>query len=158
MITRPRLYKSIIVSAVIAGTLDILAAITNYYIRTGNSPEGVFRFIASGAFGRQAFSGGTEYIIAGVIFHYLIAFGFTILFFLLYPYIRKWASPYIITTGLLYGFLAWCIMNLVVLPLSNTPAVKTGFSQQIIGILFLMFFIGLPIAYLSKKYQEAKAK
>lgn len=157
MITRPRFYKSIIVTAVIAGTLDILAAISNYYIRTGNSPEGVLRFIASGAFGRQAFSGGTEYIIAGVIFHYLIAFGFTILFFLLYPFIKKWASPFIIITGLLYGLIAWCIMNLVVLPLSNTPAIQTGFSQQIIGILFLMFFIGLPIAWFARKFQEVKA-
>lgn len=145
-------YPNIIKIALIAGTLDILAAITNYYIRTGRTPEGVFRFIASGAFGRSALTGGTEYIIAGFLFHYLVAFGFTILFFLVYPKIEKWISPFIITAGLVYGLLAWCVMNLVVIPLSNTPSLPPDTTQTITGMLFLMFFIGLPVAMLTKKH------
>lgn len=146
------LYSSIIKAGLIAGTLDILAAVANYYINTGKTPEGVFKFIASGAFGSSAFSGGAEMIIAGILFHYLIAFGFTILFFLIYPKLKQWVSSYIIITGLIYGVIAWCIMNLAILPLSNTPALKPNLIQMIIGMLFLMFFIGLPIAIITKKH------
>jgi hypothetical protein len=146
------LYKSIIKAGLLAGTLDILAAITNYYINTGKTPEGVFNYIASGAFGKGAFSGGTGYMVAGILFHYLIAFGFTILFFLIYPKIKRYVSGYIITTGLLYGILAWCIMNLIVVPLSKTPVLKPDATQRFIGILFIMFLIGLPIALLAKKH------
>ena len=113
------LYSSIIKTGLIAGTLDLLAAITHYYIQTGKTPEGVFKFIASGAFGSSAFSGGTEMIIAGILLHYLIAFGFTILFFLVYPKLKQWIAPYITITGFVYGILAWCVMNLLVMPLSN---------------------------------------
>jgi hypothetical protein len=149
-----KLYSSIIKAGLIAGTLDILAAITNYYLRSGKGPEGVFRFIASGAFGRAAFTGGTEYIIAGLLFHYLIAFGFAILFFLIYPKIRHWVSSYIVITGLVYGLIAWCIMNLIVIPSSKTPALPFNLQQMIIGMLFLMCFIGLPIAIVTKKHYQ----
>jgi hypothetical protein len=145
-------YKSIIKTALLAGTLDILAAVINYYYNTGKTPEGVFKFIASGAFGKTAFSGGKEYIIAGLLFHYLIAFSFTILFFLLYPKIKRYASGYIITTGLVYGIVAWCVMNLVVVPMSKTPVIKTDTTQQFIGMVFLMFLVGLPVALMTKKY------
>jgi hypothetical protein len=147
-----RVCSSIIKAGLIAGTLDMLAAISNYYINTGKSPEGVFKFIASGAFGSSAFSGGTEMIIAGILFHYLIAFGFTILFFLIYPNLKQWISSYIIITGLVYGIAAWCIMNLFVIPISKTPTLKPDTTQTIIGMLFLMFFIGLPVAIIAKKY------
>jgi hypothetical protein len=149
---QPKLYVAIIKAGVLAGTLDILAAIINYYINTGKTPEGLFKFIASGAFGKGAFTGGTEYIVAGVLLHYLIAFGFTILFFLIYPKIKRYASGYIITIGLLYGILAWCIMNIIVVPLSKTPVLKPDTTQRFIGILFIMFLIGLPIALLAKKH------
>jgi uncharacterized membrane protein YagU involved in acid resistance len=147
-----RLYTCIIKAGLIAGTLDILAAITNYYIITGKTPEGVFKFIASGAFGSSAFTGGTEMIVAGILFHYLIAFGFTILFFLIYPKLKQRLSSYIILTGLVYGVIAWCIMNLVVIPISRTPTLKPDTTQTIIAMLFLMFFIGLPVAIITRKH------
>jgi hypothetical protein len=147
-----RLSSSIIKAGLIAGTLDILAAITNYYINTGKPPAGVFKFIASGAFGSSAFSGRTEMIVAGILFHYLIAFGFTILFFLVYPKIKEWVSSYIIITGITYGLLAWCIMNFVVVPLSKTPTLKHDVIQTVINILFIMFFIGLPIAIITRNH------
>jgi hypothetical protein len=149
---QPKLYNSIIKAGIIAGTLDITAACISSYIRTGGMPAAVFRFIARGAFGEVVKTGGTEMIIAGVLFHYLIAFSFTIAFFLIYPKLKQWLSPYIIITGLAYGLIAWCIMNLIVLPLSKLPQSQPKTSQIITGMLFLMFLIGLPVAIFAKKH------
>lgn len=152
MHTQPKLYNSIIKAGLIAGTLDITAACTSSYIRTGGLPAAVFRFIARGAFGDAAKTGGTEMIIAGVLFHYLIAFSFTIAFFLIYPKLKQWISSYIIITGLTYGLIAWCIMNLIVVPLSKIPPSQPKTSQIVTGMLFLMCFIGVPVAIFAKKH------
>jgi hypothetical protein len=148
------LYSSIIKAGLIAGTLDICAAMLSVYLRTGRGPEGIFRYIARGAFGDTAKTGGTEYIIAGILFHYLIAFGFTILFFLVYPKIKRWVSPYIIITGLIYGVMVWCIMNLIVVPSSNIGMGKFTFTSVTREMLILMFCIGLPVSLLSKKHYQ----
>ena len=67
----------------LTGTLDGLAAlILNYKI----SAATIFKFIASGMFGKAAFKGGAEMVVAGVVFHYLIALLFTGAFYLLYPF------------------------------------------------------------------------
>jgi uncharacterized membrane protein YagU involved in acid resistance len=149
-----KLYSSIIKAGLIAGTLDICAAMLSVYIRTGKGPEVIFRYIAQGAFGDAAKTGGTEYIIAGILFHYLIAFGFTILFFLAYPKIRKWLSPYYIIAGLAYGIVVWCIMNLIVVPSSNIGMGTFTITSVTREMLILMCCIGLPAAILSKKHYQ----
>lgn len=152
---QPKLYNSIIKAGFLAGTLDIAAAIITHYIRFGKGPEGIFRYIARGAFGEAAKTGGTQYIIAGILFHYLIAFGFTILFFLVYPKIKRYISPSIIITGLVYGIIVWCIMNLVVVPSSKiiqAPLTLTSITRE---MLILMCCIGLPIAIFAKRHYSA---
>lgn len=152
MSSQPNLYRSIIKTGLIAGTLDISAAIVSYYIRFGKGPEGIFRYIARAAFGDVAKTGGAEYIVAGILFHYLIAFSFTIAFFLLYPLIKKNFSPYIILTGLVYGIIVWCIMNLLIVPSTKiTPGILTATSITR-EMLILMCCIGLPIAIFTKRH------
>ena len=63
--------KAILKTGLIAGTLDILAAIV---ILAKMNAVGVLQYVASGVFGKEAFSGGTTMAIAGLIFHYIIAF------------------------------------------------------------------------------------
>ena len=79
---KPGLSKNILLAGLLAGTLDILAAII--ILAKGNA-IGTFKFIASGAFGEAAFSGGTDMVAYGVIFHYLFATGFATGYFLAYP-------------------------------------------------------------------------
>lgn len=57
-------WKAISITWLIAGTLDIITAI----IVSGASPENVLRYVASGAFGPQAFQGGTLIILSGLLF------------------------------------------------------------------------------------------
>ena len=148
------IYSSITKAGLIAGTLDICAAMLSVYIRNGIGPEPIFRYIARAAFGDAARTGGTEYIIAGILFHYLIAFGFTILFFLVYPKIKRWVSPNIVIAGLIYGVIVWCIMNLVVVPSTFIGMTKFSFASVTREMLILMCCIGLPVALLSKKHYQ----
>lgn len=141
-------WRTIILIGFLAGTLDAVAAI----VVSQASPAAVFRFIASGAFGAgQAFSGGSIMIFWGVIFHYFIAFSWTVLFFFMYPalpWIRK--NKYI--SGLLYGIFVWIIMNRVVIPLSEIAQRPFNLKGALTGMSILMVAIGLPIAILTHRY------
>jgi len=145
------LFKIILITALIAGTLDILSAAVSTYIRHGLGPDRVLKFIASGVFGDEAFSGGTFMIIAGLFFHYLIASIWTLLFFILYPKLGIRGMNKVLV-GLLYGIFVWLIMNLVVLPLSNTPELSFNIVSFLLAVTYLMLFIGVPISLMYHRY------
>jgi hypothetical protein len=134
-------------AALLAGLLDIAAALIQYTANGGKTPSIVFKFIASGVFGRKAFAGGTGMIVAGFIFHLLIALSLAFLFFFL---CKKWPWFYRhpIPAAVAYGIFAWLLMNLVILPLSNTPSMPFELPKAVIGTLILIGCIGLPLSVL----------
>lgn len=70
------LISKIIKAGLIVGTLDILSAFIYYFIKTGQKNVfNVLKYIASGIFGKETSSGGSSMIIAGLVLHYIIAFG-----------------------------------------------------------------------------------
>ena len=144
--------STILQAGFVAGTLDIAAACTQYYINTGKGPGNVLRYVASGVFGNKAFTGGVPMAAWGLVFHYIIAIGLTIFFFWLFPKV-KWLSKNIIVTGLLYGIFAWAVTVLIIVPLSNTPPrAAFDFRKAAIAILILMFCIGIPISVIISRY------
>src|ERR1700756_1780609 len=82
--SRQSLFRYIILSWFVAGSLDALAAI--FILSHGNAPA-VFRFISSGIYGSKAFTGGTGMVELGVALHYFIAFSFTIFYFAIFRYL-----------------------------------------------------------------------
>ena len=149
---KPSLLKVILIAGLLAGTLDIIAACVNAYINNPNStPDKVLRFIASGVFGKKAFAGGATMAAWGLLFHFIIATGFAALFVLAAQKI-KFLTRNFVLIGLLYGLLVWLIMNRVVVPMSETPAQPFVWRKAIVAMLILMFMIGLPIAWVTKKY------
>jgi len=145
-------FRKILVLGLITGTLDALAAlIINYKI----NPLLIFRFIASGVFGRGAFSGAEEMVIAGIIFHYLIAYLFTTAFYLLYPFsfsILK--NKYIV--AIVYGGIAWLIMNLIVVPLSMIGLHHISITAIITGVCTLIICVGLPVVLVADKKRSER--
>ncbi|WP_295120990.1 hypothetical protein [uncultured Chitinophaga sp.] len=143
--------KLILKAGIIAGTLDILAAIVAYGFILSKAPViKILQSIASGIYGVKAFAGGWGMAIQGLIFHYLIAIIFAFLFYLLIkaiPLIVKFS----VITGLLYGIIIWLIMNLLVLPASQVPPRSFSTRGMIEGMLILMFFVGLPISVVLSK-------
>ncbi len=137
----------------IAGTLDICAAFVTAWLRAGVSPGGVLRFVASGLLGPAALQGGAETAILGLALHFLIATIWTIAFYLAS---RKWLflieRP--VMFGLLYGIAVYTFMNFVVLPLSfvtRRPITAVGTT---IGLLTIMFCIGLPLALIVRRFSR----
>lgn len=142
--------REAIKAGLLAGLLDISAAFIQYYVRTGRNPLAVLKFIASGMFGKRALTGGSDMMVWGLVFHFLIALAFAGLFFWLaarLPVLRRaW-----IGAGIAYGLIVWAVMNGVVVPLSRTPELPFSWSNALIAIAILIACIGLPIAYRAKR-------
>ncbi|HVE60655.1 MAG TPA: hypothetical protein VNA26_02470, partial [Chitinophagaceae bacterium] len=88
-------WSMILKAGLLVGTLDILAAFLDYYISTNKNPLNVFTFIASGVFGKKAFTGGSSMIILGAVFHFIIALAFTLFFFYRFPDVDKVFEEYL---------------------------------------------------------------
>jgi hypothetical protein len=149
----------ILLAGLLVGTLDIAAASLDYFIATGKNPLAILNYVASGVFGKVAFSGGAGMALLGLLFHYLIAFSFTIFFFWLYPLIGFFSRNRVIT-GVVYGIFTWLIMNLVVVQLSNTPHPPISAMQPlkvIKSMLILIFMIGLPLSFIAYKYFRGRS-
>lgn len=147
--------KTIAWVGLLAGTLDILCAFIQVYIARGTSPEIVLRYIASGAFGKAAFSGGWQMPLVGLLFHYIIAYSFTTLFFLLYPSI-KIMSRSIVATAIVYGILIYVVMNLVVLPLTRIPAITFHLDKALLATGILIVAIGLPLSIFARRFYRER--
>ena len=145
--------KLILGTALLVGTLDISAAFLNSYIRADVSPIIVLQFIASGLIGDPSFEGGILTALLGLVLHYFIALAWTFIYFYFISKIN-FTAKYKYSSGLLYGIFIWLIMNLVVVPLSNTPVLHLDSVQKLIGISFIIFLIGLPISIMYHKYNK----
>ena len=149
MITRN---AKILQAGLIAGTLDILSAFIYYYIKSGKTNFLViFKFIASGIFGKDAGDGGTAMILAGLILHYAIAFSFTIFFFWLYPKVNVMSKNRIVT-AIVYGLFVWAMMNLIVVPLSDTVHRPFKIEGAIINMGILIVCIGIPLSFMANAF------
>ncbi len=150
-------FNQIVKAGLFVGTLDILAACIQFFINTNREPSPVFKFIASGVFGTEAFSGGSIMIIAGLLFHYIIAMGFTFLFFAIYPSLRSITQNNILI-GIVYGIFAWCVMKVVVVPLSLTPPQPFTYAGAAAAITILIICVGIPLSIIAAKtYHQNKS-
>lgn len=141
------------IAGIIAGTLDALAAIINYYVSTGKNPVKVFVFIASGVFGKDAYTGSQSIAVFGVLFHYLIAIIFSAFYFLIYPkvkllHINKFFSAF------LYGIFVWIIMSQVVVPQSRTPPLPFDILRAVLAVFILIVCVGIPICFIAVSFYK----
>ena len=152
------LSSAILIAGLIVGILDAIAASVFSYGFSGASPDKVFRYVASGVFGKDAFTGGLPIAAWGLLFHFIVATGWTALFFLIYPKINFFSSSKYIA-GIGYGLFIWLMMNKVVVPLSNVPQAPFHFTiRTAVMILIHMFIIGIPISYLANRYYSSVVK
>jgi len=149
------LKQAILISWLLVGTLDILAAIIQTLIG-GGSILRLMQFIASGAFGAAAFEGGVGYAVAGLVLHYCIALGWTILFYVAYPRL-SFRKVNRIVLGIAYGTFVWLMMNRVVLPLSGIKMGSFDLQRATIAALVLIVAIGLPLSFMAGRYFSGRA-
>jgi hypothetical protein len=150
------LTAKILLAGIIVGTLDITAAMLQFFIKTGKDPFIVPKFIASGVFGNTAMKGGADTIAWGFLFHYMIAMSFTVFFFWLCSR-RPALLQNRLLTGIGYGIFTWAVMRFVVVPLSFTANQPSTLSGTFIAILILVVCIGIPLAYMAAAFRKQKA-
>ncbi|HTM99950.1 MAG TPA: hypothetical protein VL088_14440 [Pedobacter sp.] len=136
---------NVIKAGLMVGTLDILAALIQFYLKTQKNPITVLNFIASGFFGKEAFSGGNTMAAFGLFFHYIIALGFTLLFFILYPKLKGFIQNKFFL-GSAYGVFIWLTMQFIIVPMSRVPSMKLSVQGAITAILILIACIGIPLS------------
>lgn len=143
----PFSFKQVLLIALVAGTLDGLAAVI--FLGKMNF-TGVFQYISSAIIGPEAFAGGIKTALIGLVLHYFIAFSFTLVFTIAStktPILRK----NVILSGILYGIVVWTIMTLLIVPLTKIPAAPFNYERAILNVVILIFCIGLPISYLTAR-------
>ena len=146
--------RAILLGTLFAGVLDAaFAVVVDVLILRAFSLLGVLQWIASGAIGSAAFSGGLATAALGVAIHFALAAFFATSYWiasLRIDALRRNA----VTFGLLYGAAIWIVMDLIVLPHSGVP--KSAFDP-IVFAAFLAdhaLFVGLPIALAIKRYSN----
>lgn len=147
------MWKSILLTTLIAGTYDIIAACIHAYLAAKILPESVLRYVASGAFGKSAYEGGIEMSILGLLFHFIIAFACTATFYRVYPKLA-FLKFNVLLNAFVIGIVAWFITTQIIIPLSQITPAPFNFSKVLIAISILIVCIGLPIAYRAKKFYE----
>ncbi|RAV29128.1 hypothetical protein [Sinomicrobium soli] len=133
----------------VTGSLDILLAFVNAWFSSGISPMRVLLFIASGLLGNKAFEQSYTIALLGLAIHFLIAFFWTSLFFVIYPTLKKVARS-VVLQGILYGTIVWLVMNLLVLPITRAPKIEFQWLDATKGLFILVIAIGLPLSYFAR--------
>ncbi|WP_276502336.1 hypothetical protein [Terrimonas pollutisoli] len=148
-------WKTILLSGLLVGSLDIIAALVQFYSKTGKDPLIVLKYIASAVFGKSAYSGSNSMAVWGLLLHFLIAFIWTIFFFLIYPKLKllSWNR---IVTGIIYGIFIWIIMTQVVVPISKATAGAFNVKNAIIAVLILIAVIGIPLSFIAHRFYSIR--
>jgi uncharacterized membrane protein YagU involved in acid resistance len=144
-------WQAILFGGLLAGILDLTAAFINSGLN-GVSPLRVMQAIASGLLGAESFAGGTATAALGVFLHFVIAFGATIVFYLVSRKL-KFLTEQAVASGVIYGILVYLFMSFIVLPLSSftgkTPSAPLPIT---IGLIIHILFVGLPIVLTVRRF------
>jgi hypothetical protein len=149
---RPGLIKTILLTGLLVGTLDLVLAYVTQWIKTGSYSMGMLKYIAGGALGLEtSMKGGNGVAFLGLFFHYFICMFFTVLFFLVFPRLKfLWYDKYLV--GMLYGAFVYIMVNQVILYFTPLPYKPFDLSAAVGGFFFLGLVIGVPVAWRAYKY------
>jgi hypothetical protein len=150
----PRGYiRAIAIATLIAGTLDILAAIILSTI-FGHGPMAMLRGVASGPF-PDAGDWGSGGSLLGFVVHFaLMAIMVTVYMLIAARRPAMLANP--VQWGVIYGLVTYVLMNLVVVPLRfhNWPPTPRGIATQLFCHIVL---VGIPIALVAGRQLRSRS-
>ena len=136
----------------LVGTLDISSAFIQTKIMfPSRNPLGVLRYIAGAVFGKERANSENSMLFFGALFHFIIAYSFTIAFFLLYPHIPLLSKNRLLT-GIFYGLVIWAVMNLLVVPQTKIGHRPFVLKNAAIAAGILIVAIGIPLSYFAYRF------
>ena len=139
--------RAILRGTLIVGVLDLLDAFLFFWFRNQVRPVQILHSIAAGAQGRSAFQGGAASAALGALLHFSIAFVIVITYFVA----SRWLKILVrrpLLCGVIYGVLAFAVMQFIVVPNSATggPIRWPPWPVLLNGLLIHAFGVGVPSA------------
>jgi hypothetical protein len=145
-------FQTIALSAGLAGLLDISATATVGSLQ-GMPVKRLLQFVASGAIGKRAFTGGTATAAVGLAIHFLIAGAVATVYYTV-SHVIPIGLDHPVLFGAAYGIGVHLIMSRMVVPLSRTPKREFSTRAFVTQLVIHICCVGLPIAltqhYLSR--------
>ena len=155
--TKPNIFKPIVIGGLIAGTLDITYACLFFGIRNHVTPIRILQSVARGALGQRAFQGELKTAALGLFFHFLIALTAAAVYVFASRALR-FMITHAILCGILYGLGVYLFMYGIVMRVSAIHSTTLPWSYPwavlIPNLLIHMFGIGLPIALVARRYSQ----
>lgn len=147
------LAKPIALATLVAGTLDILAAVI-LTLAHGREPDAMLRTVASGPF-PPATGWGAAGSVLGLVVHFtLMAIMVTV--FVMAARRRPTLRYNPLKWGVLYGLVTYVVMNLIVVPL-RWPAAFPPSAMSVATQLFChVVLVGLPIAWITSRHFQSR--
>ncbi len=145
--------RAIIWGTLVAGTLDICAAILTWLMRDVAPPR-VLQGVAAGLLGRDSFSGGAPTAALGLFLHFAIMSVIVTLFVLAARRSARLIPSRLlpaIVIGLAYGITVYLVMTYVVVPLSAAVGRPPTLAQFVQGVIVHMLCVGVPIALITRR-------
>jgi hypothetical protein len=150
--------RAIVGAAVVGGTLDLLGAFAIYGRIAGDVPPlHLLQSLASVLIGGAAFKGGETTASLGLLLHYLLVFGFSLIYFIWFPFIPFFRRQRIFG-GLLYGMFIWIVSSTAVLPLAHSVTSLPHFENITWGFLSIQVLLGLPITIVIREYYRSRQR
>jgi len=148
---RPRAFDTIVLGGLVVALLDGLFAFTYYGLILGVNALRIFQSVAAGLLGTNSFSGGVKTFVLGLLLHVVVACCIATVYYLVSTKL-SFLVDHAVSSGLIYGMIAYLVMKFVVTPLSaigRRPVPRMSiFLTEILGHAFL---VGLPIALLARR-------
>lgn len=141
--------RPILIGTLIAGTLDILAAIglTLFY---GRDPMAMLRYVASGPF-PPATEMGAPGSLLGLVVHFVLMAIMVIIFVLAASRLRQlWEKP--ILWGVLYGLATYVVMNWIVVPLRFQAPLPPSTRAIVTQLFCHIVLVGIPVALVTARH------
>ena len=149
-------FPTIILAAFLSGLLDLVAAIIVYSMLLNKTNAlMIMQSVASGVFGKSAYSGGIKMAVIGLILHFVISLIFTLLYFFIYPRISFLRKERVLS-GFIYGIFIWLVMNIIVLPVAFSGLFPSHLPSILIGIIIVIVAVGMPVSIITHYYYTRK--
>ncbi len=148
------LVRPIFIGTLIAGTLDILAAVILSLIY-GRGPMPMLRGVASGPF-PGASEWGTGGSVLGLAIHFTLMAIMVTIFVLAAARLRQlWEKP--ILWGFLYGLATYVVMNLIVVQLRFHGPFPPPTRQIVTQLFCHVVLVGIPIALVTARHFRSRS-
>jgi hypothetical protein len=146
-----RAIPTILRAGLVAGTLDVSAALLVYAQFGPTTGVRLLQGIAYGLIGKAALEGGYKTAFLGLCLHFVIATSWAAIYFAASRRVAFMLEQPVVSGGL-YGVVVYFVMNHVVVPLSAIGPRPIVFSKAVIAAAILVVCIGLPIATIVSRF------